>query len=79
MIYVDDEHGTLSHMLEASAVPWCHKCAWCVAAVRGEAAAPPAPQPVWLHARVCEFLRAEGPRIEAPLPDWAQPPLALIE
>ena len=69
-IYTDDEHGTLRRVLEANAQPWCAKCAWCLAAVRGEVEAPPAPQPVFLHARVCEFL-PDGPRIEAPLPLWA--------
>ena len=71
-MYADDEHGTLCEMYKAAAVPWCDKCKWCLAAVRGDAVAPPASGclPLWLHALVCEFC-PDGPRIEAPLPPWA--------
>lgn len=70
-IYRDDEStGALAQMLEDASVSWCDKCAWCLAAVRGEAEAPFAPSPIWLHSQLCEF--PGGPLVAAPLPEWAQ-------
>lgn len=63
--------GRLHAMLERTAVPWCAKCAWCLAATRGALLAPLAPTQIYLHARLCEFL-PDGPRVEAPLPPWAE-------
>ena len=70
-IYRDDEStGALAQMLEDASVSWCDKCAWCLAAVRGEAEAPFAPSPIWLLSQLCEF--PGGPLVAAPLPEWAQ-------
>ena len=76
-IYADDESNTLSRMLEGAAMPWCDKCKWCMAAVRGEVLTPVAAQPLWLHARQITFL-PDGPSVEAPLPPWATPPTATM-
>jgi 23S rRNA-/tRNA-specific pseudouridylate synthase len=72
-VYSDDEAGTLRQMFEANSREWCSKCAWCHAAVTGEAVHPPplAPAPIWLHAQTCAFV-PDGPRADAPLPQWAR-------